>query len=157
LTSVGRVLARELGWSYHDNDELVRRRTGRGVAELLAEQGERALRVAEEQALRDALAAPVPAVLTVAAGTAAAPTTRGLLGDTFVVWLRAEPSTLARRVGSASGRPWLHGDPETVLRRLDAARRGAFGRLADLVVDVDDLDVASIVAAIREKMGAWQT
>jgi shikimate kinase len=65
-----------------------------------------------------------------------------------VVWLRARPQTLADRVGDGRGRPLLAGGPADALQRLDAERRPLYQQLADLVVDVDELDPRAVVDRI---------
>jgi shikimate kinase len=62
-----------------------------------------------------------------------------------VVWLRARPETLARRVGTGAGRPLLAGDPAAALARLSEERRPHYEEVATDIVDVDDLPPAAVV------------
>jgi shikimate kinase len=119
------------------------------VAELFAERGEAAFRAEESRVLSEALAAPSPAVVSVAGGAVLAAANRRLLAtQAIVVWLRAEPATLAARVGTGAGRPLLDGDPAGALAELDAVRRPLYGEVADVIVDVDDLDASTVVDRI---------
>ena len=145
-STVGVALAAALGRRYVDNDELVEQATGRTARELLADGGTPAVRIAEAAALRHGLAGPPATVLGVAAGTVLDPELRELLRTARVVWLRARPATLARRVlagdHGAEGRhrPW-HDDtitPEDWLAREDVRRRPLYESIADVAVDVDD-------------------
>lgn len=140
-TTVGRLLAGRLGWPYWDSDLQVERATGHTVAELFAAGGEPAFRSLETDALRQALAAQSDEVVSVAGGAVLDPANRELLRRSgTVVWLRADPATLAARVGDGTGhRPLLDGDPAGALRRLDAVRRPLYAEVADVVVDVDRL------------------
>ena len=54
-TSVGRVLARRLGWRFEDLDDRIQTRTGRSIAEIFLESGEAEFRRIENSALRDLL------------------------------------------------------------------------------------------------------
>ena len=54
-TTVGRLLADRTGWPYADNDELVRRTSGREPADIRATDGEDALHALETRALIEAL------------------------------------------------------------------------------------------------------
>ena len=64
-----------------------------------------------------------------------------------MVWLRARPETLARRVGRSADRPLLTAAAEPrsratramALARIDAERRGLYEEVAAVVIDVDDL------------------
>ena len=154
-STVGRTLAAATGWPYLDNDELVRRACGRSAPEVLAADGEPALRAAESAALAEALRLPPPLVAGVATGVVLDPADRARLRDAdgLVVWLRARIATLADRVGAGTGRSWLQPDPEAALRRLAEVREPLLAEVADLVVDVDELtpeEVASrVVSALR--------
>lgn len=149
-TTVGRLLAERWGCAYVDSDREVEETTGHGVAELFESGGEAAFRSLETDALRQAVAGDEPAVVSVAGGAVLDPGNRELLrASGTVVWLRADPATLAARVGNGAGRPLLAGDPAGALRRLDAVRRPLYAEVADVVVDVDDLgprEVADRVA-----------
>jgi len=148
-TTVGRELAARLGWRFLDSDTLVEESTGATVAELFADRGEEAFRAEESRVLAEALAGDGPAVVSAAGGAVLAAANRALLATSgAVVWLRAEPATLAARVGDGAGRPLLAGDPAGVLAELDAARRPLYGEVADVVVDVDDLDSSTVVDRI---------
>ena len=154
-TTVGRALATATGWPYLDNDELVRRASGRSAPELLAAEGETALRAAESSALTEVLGMPPPLVAGVATGVVldAADRERLTTADATVVWLRATVETLAARVGEGAGRAWLQPDPQTALRQLAAVREPLLAEIADVVVDVDSAapeDVAAtILSALR--------
>ena len=151
-TTVGRLLARRLGWRHVDSDTQVEAATGRGVAQIFAEEGEAAFRVQEARALAEALASPDPSVVSVAGGAVLDANNRALIRDAgCVVWLRARPGTLAGRVGSGAGRPLLERDPAGNLARLDAVRRPLYEEVADHAVDVDDLAPEKVVDLIA----AW--
>ncbi len=147
-TTVGRQLAARLGWAFLDSDAMVEASTGSTVPELFAARGEAAFRAEESRVLAEALDAPGPTVLSAAGGTVLSPDNRALLARGMVVWLRADPSTLAARVGSGTGRPLLDDDPAAALVALDAVRRPLYEEVADVVIDVDDLDPATVVDRI---------
>lgn len=156
-STVGRLLAERLGWRYADSDDEVERRSGRTVRELFEAGGEAAFRPLESDALAEALAADGPAVVSVAGGAVLDPQNRALLRRSgTVVWLRASPATLARRVGSTGSpdhRPLLAGDRGGAIARLDAERRPVYEDVSDLVVDVDDLDAVAVADQILGAVG----
>jgi shikimate kinase len=127
-TTVGRLLADELGWAYVDSDEQVEAMTGQSVRELFERGGEQAFRPLEAHALAAALAREEPAVVSVAGGAVLEPANRSLIRRAgTVVWLRARPATLARRVLEGAEAP-RSGDPaprsgDPALRSGDPAPR----------------------------------
>lgn len=153
-TTIGRRLARRLRVPYLDSDAEVERRTGRSVPEIWHADGEAAFRVEEAAVLAEAVAAEGSAVVAVAGGAVLDPANRELLAKAgTVVWLRADPETLAARVGGGAGRPLLDGDPAAALRRLDAVRRPLYASLADVVVDVEGMGPDQVVGRILAAVG----
>ncbi len=153
-TTVGRMLAQRLGWSYLDSDAQVEQMTGSTVPELFATRGEDAFRAEETRALADAVAGDEPRVISVAGGAVLSAANRALLGSAgTVVWLRADPATLAVRVGDGEGRPLLGVDPAGALAPMDAVRRPLYAQVADIVVDVEGRSPDEVVAAVLKECG----
>jgi shikimate kinase len=128
------------------------------VPELFARDGEAAFRRAEAGVLADACADAKPSVVSVAGGAVLSEENRRIIAASgIVVWLRARPETLAARVGDGAGRPLLGTDPAEALVRLIAVRAPFYAEVADMVVDVDDLDAADVADRIIESMDAATT
>ena len=90
-TSVGRLLARSLGWTFLDLDSHIEARSGASVPELFAQHGEAHFRRLESSALANALAQN-GTVLALGGGTPEALTNRLLLEQTpgtLVIYLEA--------------------------------------------------------------------
>ncbi len=153
-TTVGRLLGARLGWTYLDSDEEILRRTGRTVPEIWRADGEAAFRVQEAAVLADAVSGGEPVVVSVAGGAVLDPVNRERVRAAgHVVWLRADPATLAGRVGDGHGRPLLDGGPAAALTRLSGDRNPVYGDLADTVIDVDRRTPTEVVDAI---VAAWE-
>ena len=135
-STIGRLLSEATGWPYIDNDELVRRAYRATPRQLLAEQGEAAMRAAESAALGLGLVSPRPSIIGVAAGTILEADDRDRLREGgVVVWLTAAPSVLAERAAGSEHRPWLEGDAETWMRTAAAERDPLYASVADITVD----------------------
>ncbi len=151
-STVGQLVARDLGRPLVDSDAQVEARTGRTVREIWRMDGEPAFRALEAEALAAALDDPEPSVVAAAGGVVLRAENRRRLeaDDVEVVWLRADPATLDRRI-RASGdthRPLLDDDPEGMLEHMAAERTQLYESVADRIVDVDDLapvEVARII------------
>jgi shikimate kinase len=152
-TTVGRALAARTGWRYLDNDALVLAATGRPAEEIDAGEGTEALHAAESAALRHALSLPPPLIAGAAAWVVEDQASLELLRRTpTVVYLRARPETLHRRIGSGRGRradatdlPWL--------RARHSERDAAYRRAATVTVDTDGRDATAIAAQVLHALG----
>ncbi len=155
-TTVGRAIAARTGWAYVDNDDLVVRTTGLTARDLLARDGELALRAAESAVLTTLLQMPEPLVAGVPGGVVLDATDRTRLRDGgHVVWLRAEVATLVQRVGKqSSDRPWLGEDPAAALGRLSAERAPLYAEVATQVVAVDGRSPGEVAGLVLEGLGA---
>ena len=151
-TTVGEALSNLIGWPYLDNDELVARAVGKATRRLQEEDGERALRRAESAALDVALSEGGPLIAGVAGGIVLDPLDhQRLRTGGLVVWLRAEMSTLARRV-VGTDRPWLGDDPLRALQALYAGREDLYASVASLILDVDLLPADVLALSIAEHL-----
>jgi shikimate kinase len=149
-TTVGRLTAHRLGWEHLDSDAQVQAATGHTVPELFALRGEPAFRAEEARVLGEALTSDRSLVVSAAGGVVLDPSNRALIRRSgAVVWLRADPVLLARRVGSGAGRPLLDRDPASRLAELDRIRRPFYEEVAGSVVDVDHLTPVEVVEAVR--------
>jgi shikimate kinase len=154
-TTTGRLLADRLGWPYLDSDDEIERLTGRTVPQIWKEDGEPAFRREETRVLNDACDRPGPAVVSVAGGAVLDPENRAVIRRCgLTVWLRADVSTLALRVGTGAGRPLLEGGPAAALARLSEQRAPLYAELADLVFDVDRMAPPQVVDRIVEALDA---
>lgn len=138
-SSVGRRLARRLGWELLDSDRQVEEMTGRTVPDIWRTDGEAAFRRLESQVLGAALSSATPQVIAAAGGVVLDDDNRRLLKDHHpVVWLRAPVAILIARVKRGDGRPLLRDDPAGTMTRLEAERRPYYEEIADLTFDVDN-------------------
>jgi shikimate kinase len=153
-TTVGRLLAERLGWGYLDSDAQVTRTTGRSVPEIFSEDGELAFRSEETRALTTAVSGADPMVVSVAGGAVLSEANRALLCRSgIVVWLRARPETLAKRVGDGAGRPLLGSDPGGALAALYEVRKPLYRSVASVTVDVDDLSPEAVADRVLSGTG----
>jgi shikimate kinase len=149
-TTVGKALGERTGWPYLDNDELVRRLTGRESAEIWETDGEDVLHLAEVQALDIAFGLEPPVIVGVAGAVVDDPAAREALREGgHVVWLRARPETLLARIGSGEGRRKDATDPQWIRASL-REREPLYAAVASQIIDVDDLEPAAIANLILE-------
>jgi len=149
-TTVGRIVGERLGRRVVDSDQVIEARTGRTVREIFASDGEAAFRALETEALIEALTEQEPLVIAAAGGVVLSEQNRSALRDSpsKVVWLCADPATLADRVRSGGHRPLLDDDPEGVLQKMFAERTPLYRQVADAIVLVDGRSVTDVVDAV---------
>lgn len=157
-SSVGRVCATRLGRPFVDVDETVEATAGRPVAEIFATEGEAAFRALERTALADVCASPRPLVIACGGGAMGdAENRRRVRAAGCVVWLTADPATLASRVGvgvEQAQRPLLAGDdpPVATLERLATLRAPAYAAAAHVTIDTAGLTVDAVATRVLEEL-----
>ena len=140
-TTVGRELARRLGWSWRDSDADIEASTGATVRELRDREGVDAMHARETAQLLDALAAPGPGVISAAASVIDDPAARAAMRGpgVAVVWLHARPRRAGRTIRLGRRAPaGLRRSPEAFLADQAARREPLIGELGATRIDVDD-------------------
>jgi shikimate kinase len=150
-TSVGSRVATEMGMPFVDLDDEIVAHAGRTVAEIFAVEGEEGFRRHEAEALERVAGAA--AVVATGGGAVLCPRNVDLMRrGGLVIWLRAEASVLASRVGGGEGRPLLAAGATEAIERLTAARADRYREAAHIVIETDRRDVDEVAA---EVIGAW--
>jgi shikimate kinase len=136
-SSVGRLAAGTLHFTFIDTDELIENEVGQSVPEIFAKQGEAAFRKYERGVVQ-ALASRRETVIATGGGLVADPSNlASLKTHALVVCLWAAPETIWERVRAQSHRPLLQGpDPQARIRELLEQRESAY-RQADVLINTD--------------------
>jgi shikimate kinase len=156
-TTVGRLLAAQLGWAFADSDDAIESTTGRSIAETFAAEGEAGFRKHEADALGE-LSKREAIVIATGGGAVLRPENRELLRSAgFIAWLTARPETIRDRLRgdprSAQRRPKLTpaGGIEEI-RQLLAVRDPLYREIAHFIADADAPSPEAVAAAILK---AW--
>ena len=154
-SAVGPVLAARLGVQFRDTDADVGAAAGKPVGDIFIEDGEPAFRELERAAATRALREH-SGVLALGSGAVLDPGIQHLLHGLPVIYLAADFSTVARRIGLDRPRVVIPGNPRGRLRAMLNERRPLYERLAAVTVDTDDLDPDELAAEISAKLGEDQ-
>ena len=151
-STVGPLLARQLGWKFVDADDVIAAEAGSTIPEIFAREGEAAFRE-RERATIARLAGEEALVLALGGGAIENAATRSLLSnapETLLVHLEVElATTLERCRGTEHLRPIL-ADQSNLASRYQ--RRLPLYRTAHLSVAVDALTPEQVVEAIVRAM-----
>jgi 3-phosphoshikimate 1-carboxyvinyltransferase len=152
-TSIGRVLATRLGWSFVDTDAEVEREAGRSVAAIVEAEGWSGFRERERQAVKR-LASADKVVIAVGGGAVLDPENRAeLKRRARVVYLRCEPAAVAGRMAAdthtASQRPSLTGsDALAEIEQVMEEREPVYTEMADWRIEAGGRGIGELAAEI---------
>jgi shikimate kinase len=160
-STVGRRCARELGFRFHDSDELVERRAQMPVSRIFEEQGEEAFRTMEAAAIRDLARYRNVVIATGGGAVLNSANVAHLRRNGVIVLLWATPETILVRAGGRANRPLLAdaAHPQTRIIEMMRAREPFYRSAAHVVVETTGLsrDDASelVLSAYRERAASW--
>lgn len=141
-TTLAKLLAERLGWTWADSDDEIERRADKSIAKIFAVDGEPAFRELEARVVAD-LCHRDQLVLATGGGAPLRPDSRRAMHDAGkVIWLRAEPTTIFMRMenddSTADRRPPLsNSEPAREIMQLLEARTPIYNEAADLIIDTD--------------------
>lgn len=123
-TTLARLLADGLGWSWLDADVEIERRADKSIARIFAEDGEPAFRDLEARVIAD-LCRSDRLVLAAGGGAPLREESRRAMRESgTVVWLTARPETILAR---------MSGDATTAARRPSLTERGPLDEIIALL------------------------
>ncbi len=123
-STIGRLLSEKIGWDFVDADVHLESQCGRSIKEIFESEGELGFRERESQNLRE-LAKRERCVIATGGGIVLREENRTILRENgFVVWLTAEPKTIADR---------LENDPTTSARRPKLTPVGGLAEIEELM------------------------
>lgn len=149
-STVGRLLAAELGWPHLDVDAVIAERTGKTVSDIFIGDGEAAFRAIEETTTLELL--DRNAVLSLGSGAVLSPTIRGALRGHQVVWLQVSAGTAADRTGLNAARPVTFGNVRGRLIQLLNQRAPLYAEVSDVSIATDELTADEVAALILERL-----
>jgi shikimate kinase len=145
-TRFGRQLAKRLGVRFYDSDAEIEKAAGMKVAEIFEKFGEPYFRDGERRVMERLLGESRPRIIATGGGAIMNEETAAHVWDkTVSIWLKADISVLAARVGANRKRPLLKGGgAEDILSGLAERRYSTYGK-ADIVIDSSENTPAETV------------
>lgn len=151
-TTIGRALARRLGWRFIDSDHEIEARTGVSIPTIFEIEGESGFRRREVQVLHE-LTELRNVVMATGGGVVLAPENRARLRENgLVAFLDVPPQQLYERTGHDRNRPLLQvADPLKRLQDLHEQRLPYYREIADVVIDGAHCNAQSIVQILARE------
>jgi shikimate kinase len=156
-TTVGKELARLLGWEFVDADVYLEERAGKTIREIFREEGEAGFRDRESLNLEELSARPDHVIAT-GGGIILREENRKRMKETgFVVWLTASAPTLWQRIQAdhttLERRPNLTVGGMEEVENLLEARRPLYEMGCDLRISTEGESPEQLAGAI---LAAWR-
>ena len=153
-TSVGSLLAAELGVPFADTDASVAAAAGKPVGDIFVDDGEQVFRELERGAVARGLDAvgPEGGVLALGSGAVLDPDVRRMLAGQVIVYLEAGFATVAKRTGMDRPRVVIPGNPRGRLRAMLEERRPVYAGLASVTVATDDMAPEEVAADLAKRL-----
>ena len=156
-STIGPLLADQLDWSFIDADALLEERAGTTIRTIFATEGELAFRDRESAILAELVQRP-QTVLATGGGVILREENRRLLRQGFVVWLKADATTLWDRMQhdptTHARRPNLVAGGFAEVEQLLAQREPLYRQCANLEIPVASLSPEQAATAI---LAEWNT
>ncbi len=152
-TTVGRLLAQQLGKNFFDSDEEIQRRTGVSIPHIFDVEGEVGFRQREAGVIRD-LAALDNVVLATGGGVVLSEENRAALcGNGIVVYLKSSVHDLWQRTRHDRSRPLLQvANPHATLKLLYEQRDPLYTQLANLIMLTGKQSAHSLVLNLQDEL-----
>ncbi len=149
-TTIGKILAKQLGKQFYDTDFEIEKRTGVKIPVIFELEGEAGFRK-RETAIIEELTQLNHIVMATGGGAVILDTNRQLLKTHgTVIYLRAQVNELWYRMRNDKHRPLLQNvDIRTKLQQLYAERNPLYAQTATHIVDTGNQPVAAILSQIE--------
>lgn len=150
-TTIGRLLAKQMGREFYDSDHEIERKTGVKIPLIFELEGESGFRKRETTAI-DELSQLDGVIVATGGGAVLLEENRHYLKNTGkVIYLRAKVNDLYQRTRNDKSRPLLQGaNPKQKLEQLYVARDPIYTALADYIVDTGAQSANEITTRIEQ-------
>jgi len=155
-TTVGKLLAQQLGKTFVDSDEEIQRRTGVTIPHIFDVEGEAGFRQREASVIHD-LAKRNDIVLATGGGAVLSQQSRDALRNNgIVVYLKSTVSDLWQRTRHDRNRPLLQtADPRAKLKELHDLRDPLYTQVADLIMPTGKQSAHSLVLQLQQELNRY--
>lgn len=155
-TTIGRLLAKQLGREFMDSDWYIESQTGADIAWIFAKEGEAGFRTRETRAI-DELTKRKHIVLATGGGAIMRAENRDFLHQRgIVVYLNAPVDVQMARTAKDKSRPLLQQpNPRKILQELYSARDPLYRQIAHIVLPTGHTYPRHMVNQLLQQLGSF--
>ena len=153
-TTIGKILAKELGFEFCDSDKEIERRSGANIPWIFDVEGESGFRDREMSVIEE-LTQRKGIVLATGGGAMMRKENQDSVSrNGFVIYLNTSVDQQYSRTHKDRNRPLLQGDKDAfvVLSELFGVRDPIYREVADLVMDTDKKSLKNVVKSIIDSL-----
>ena len=147
-TTVGRILARKLGWRYCDADKVIETAAGKSITEIFSGLGEEYFRRLESDTLRK-LALKEKQVIATGGGAVM----RAMKEGGVTVYLKAPMSVIWERVKRSKTRPLLNVENPREAAETLLSKRIPYYESADVTIETESFTPEETAGEIIKRLG----
>ena len=150
-TTIGKKVAKSLGFRFVDTDLLITRRAGKSIPKIFAESGEETFRKIETEILKEC-GAKSNQVISTGGGIVTRPENLEILKSSgYVIWLKAATDTIFDRVSRNRNRPLLQTEnPRQTIDDLLKSRTALYEEARHFSIATDDLTMEETSFGVTE-------
>jgi shikimate kinase len=151
-STIGRRLAKAMRLPLLDTDVAIVESTGRTIADIFANDGEKEFRRIEEEVVKQALAGH-DGIVSLGGGAVTSPGVRDALAGHTVVYLEINAAEGIRRTSGDAGRPLLAGgDPAERFRTLMRQRAPLYRQVATIRINTNRRNPGAVARQIVHRL-----
>ncbi len=153
-TSVGRLLAKEMGYDFVDTDNMIEQAHHQTIGEIFATKGEEYFRELETNTIKDMVNNLEHTIVSTGGGLPLKDINQSLLQQLgVVIYLYSTKETTLERVAKDGTRPILAGeDVEKKIENLLSKREPIYEKVANIKVKTDHRSFDDIISEICESL-----
>ncbi len=154
-SSIGKQLAKRLGYDYFDTDQLIISKTGKSIANIFQTEGETLFRQLETEMLEElSCSSKKKFLLSTGGGIILSKKNRELLKSLgTVVWIHASPEVLFERAMRQPKRPLLEVEyPRRTFNELLTSRLPLYREICDIEIDTTQLSYSQTVEKLLAQL-----
>ena len=149
-STIGVILAKELGYHFIDSDLVIQEREGRLLREIIASEGLERFKEIENQANYE-IEATKSVIATGGSVIYGKEAMEHFCENDIVVYLKLSYKSIAKRIGDPKKRGVVLKDNQT-LKDLYEERCPLYEKYAHVTVDADDMGIGEVMHVVKDKV-----
>lgn len=161
-TSVGMIIAKRTGMAFYDTDEMIMKKAGQSIEEIVEKDGWARFREIEKAVISDVSDKDNAVIATGGGVVTDEDNVRNLRKNGRIIWLQGDADILTKRmekeIKMGNTRPSLTGpDPVVETRKVLDMRNPLYRKAADLMIETDMLSLEEVAEKIMTAFGGLKS